>query len=165
LNYQFLSLVRALESYHRRKFSGRYISDDNFAPIREIFVNAIPKDLNADFRDSLKNKFKYLNEFSLKKRFDEILGRFESFVNTILGEDRSLISDITNTRNFLIHYDKSIETKAKKGQELYWLVQKMRFLLEVCFMSELGMSEELIRNLIMRNRRYNSLYLRKETTT
>jgi hypothetical protein len=83
LNYQFLSLVQALESYHRRRFDSKYTSDDDFDPIREIFINAIPKDINADFRDSLKNKFKYLHEYSLKKRLGEILCKFKKPVKLL----------------------------------------------------------------------------------
>jgi|Deesub1362A_J573_1020465.scaffolds.fasta_scaffold08208_2 hypothetical protein len=59
--------------------------------------------------------------------------------------------------DFLTHYDKDLESKSKKGQELYWLTKKMKFLLEICFLSELGMSNEIIRTLIKRNERYRHL--------
>jgi len=165
LNHQFLNLAQALESYHRRMYDGKYVSDDDYKRQYQCFLNAIHKEIKSDFKDSLKIKLKYLNEFSLKKRIKEILRKFGSLTKLVLGGDKSLISDITNTRNFLIHYDKDIETKAKKGQELYWLVQKMRFLLEICLMFELGMSGKLIKKLITSTRRYHSLYLQKETKT
>jgi len=74
-----------------------------------------------------------------------------------IHDNESFIEDVVNARNFLTHYDKSIEVKAKRRQELYQLVQRIKFVLEICFLIELEMSMETIKALVSRNQRYQYL--------
>jgi len=157
LQHQFLSLVQALESYHRRKYEGKYISDNNYSELHEILVKSIPKNVESDFRKSLYQKIKYLNEFSLRKRIKEIFLKYGDLVESIIQDQENFIEDIVNTRNFLTHYDKDLEPKSKKGKELYWLTQKMKFLLEICLLSELGIHDESIKTLVSRNQKFQNL--------
>ncbi|MFQ6055917.1 MAG: HEPN domain-containing protein [Methanosarcinales archaeon] len=77
-----------------------------------------------------------------------------------MHDNKRFIEYVVNTRNFLTHYDKNIEMKAKTGQELYRLVQKMKFILEICFLIELEMPMETIKALVFRNQRYQ--YIAKQ---
>lgn len=161
LQHKFLSLIQAIESYHSRVYGGKYLSDNDYMPTREALLKVVCQKINDDdFRKSLKEKLKYLNEFSLQKRLKEILKKCGDVINLLIQDNEEFIEDVKNTRNFLTHYDKNIERKAKSGQELYMLVQKMKFVLEICFLIELEMSVETIKALVSRNQRY--LYLAKQ---
>jgi hypothetical protein len=160
LSHKFLSLIQALESYHRRRHEGKYISDEDYTVLYDSFLNTIPQNIDADFRESLCNKLKYLNEFSLRKRLKEILNRYKDLVEPVVRDKESFIEAVKNTRDFLTHYDKNLESESKKGQDLYWLTQKMKCLLEICFLSELGMSDEVIKAIISRNQGY--IYLAQQ---
>lgn len=161
LQHKFLSLIQAIESYHRRVYGGKYLSDNDYIPTREALLKVVCQKISDDdFRKSLKEKLKYLNEFSLQKRLKEILKKCGDVINLLIQDNEEFIEDVKNTRNFLTHYDKNIERKAKSGQELYMLVQKMKFVLEICFLIELEMSVETIKSLVSRNQRY--LYLAKQ---
>ena len=148
LQHEFLSLIQALESYHRRVADGKYVSDDDYTQIYETLISAIPQELDNDFRESLEQKLKYHNEFSLRKRLKEILEKCGDAVNLLIDDYKRFTDDVVNTRNFLTHYDKNIEVKAKTGRELYRLVQKMKFILEICFLIELDMHMETIKALV-----------------
>lgn len=66
LQLQFLSLIQAIEAYHRCKFEGKYLSDDDYKPIYEKlteFINGLF--IEHSFKDALKSKLKYGNEYSL----------------------------------------------------------------------------------------------------
>jgi hypothetical protein len=157
LQHEFLSLIQAIESYHRRIYNGEYLLNDDYTQIYQALIKAIPQEIDNNFKESLKQKLKYHNEFSLRKRLKEILEKCGDAVNLLIHKNEIFIEDVVNTRNFLTHYDKGIEVKAKKDQELYGLVQKMKFTLEICFLIELEIPEETVKSLVSRNQRYQYL--------
>ena len=154
LEVQFLSLIQAVESYHRRRFGGKYLSDEDYNEVCDTLVNAIPDSVEGGFKDSLKNRIRYGNEFSLRTRlrrlFDsdeyrEILSEFAENKNAFIGE-------MVDTRNYLTHYEG--KEKAAIGEELDPFIQKLKILLEICLLTELGFSSEEIKKLFLRNKRY-----------
>ena len=153
LNYQFLSLAQAIESYHRRIFGGKYVSDDAYKSQRDAFIGAILPGTEQSFKKSLCNKIEYMNEFSLIKRLKYIMAKFSEIMSSIVNSPDIFVRDIKNTRNYLTHYDERLKTEAKKGKDLYWLVQKMRALVEICLLSELGIEDKTIKILFTRNQR------------
>jgi len=157
LQHEFLSLIQALESYHRRIHDGKYLSDDDYAQIYRTLIKAIPQEVDNNFRESLKQKLKYHSEFSLRKRLKEILEKCRDVINLLIHDNESFIEDVVNTRNYLTHYDRNLEMKAKDGQELNQLIQKLKFILEICFLIEIEMSMETIKALVSRNQRYQHL--------
>ncbi len=157
LQHKFLSLIQAIESYHRRMHNGKYLSDDDYANTYETLIKAIPPDVGKDFIESLKKKLKYQNEFSLRKRLKETLAKCGDVINLLIHDNDKFIEDVVNTRNFLTHYDKSVGKNTKSGEDLYKLVQIMKFIIEICFLIELEMPVESIKALISRNQRYQFL--------
>ena len=154
LEVQFLSLIQAVESYHRRRFGGKYLSDEDYKEVCDTLVNAIPDRAEGGFKDSLKNRIQYGNEFSLRTRlrrlFDsdeyrEILSEFAENKNAFIGE-------MVDTRNYLTHHEG--KEKAAIGEELDPFIQKLKILLEICLLTELGFSSEEIKKLFSRNMRY-----------
>jgi len=157
LQHEFLSLIQALESYHRRVDDGKYVSEDDYTQIYKTLISIIPQELDNDFKESLNQKLKYHNEFSLRKRLIEILKKCEDVENLLIYDNERFVKDVVTTRNFLTHYDKYIEMKAKNGQELYELTQKIKFILEICFLIELEIPIKTIKALVSRNQRYQYL--------
>lgn len=155
LQYEFLSLAQSIESYHRRIFGGEYVSTEEYRPILEALKSSIPEGIDSDFRESLKHRMQYLHEYSLRKRLKKIVDSYGNFLDSIIPDKNEFIEDIYNTRNFLTHYDKSSEDKAKKGNELYKRTKQLKFLVEICLLKELGLSEGKISNLIVRKQRYH----------
>jgi hypothetical protein len=153
LNYQFLSLAQAIESYHRRIFDGKYVSDEAYESQKDAFIGAILPGTEISFKESLCNKIEYMNEFSLSKRLKYIIAKFFEIISSIVKSPDIFVWDVKNTRDYLTHYDEKIVRKAKKGQDLYWLVQKMRALVEICLLSEIGIEDKTLKILVTRNQR------------
>src|SRR5659263_356045 len=149
--HKFLSLIQAIESYHRRVHDGKYVSEDEYAKIYEQLINAIPDLSNKDLKESLKKRMQYGNEFSLRKRLKEIIKKCNSFTNSLIPNETEFIEDIVNTRNFLTHYDKKGENQAKVTyKEMDNLVKKMKCLIKICFLIEMEISKERIETLVRR---------------
>jgi hypothetical protein len=160
LETEFLSVAQAIETYHRRKFGGKFQSDEEYSDdLYKRFVEVIPPELDSDFKDSLKSGvLKYANEFSLRRRLREITDRL-SLLGTIgfiaLEEARrNFVNKVVNTRNYLTHYNPYLQDKVTRVQELYDLTQKLKTLLEICLLEELGFSLSTIRDMTFKHRKY-----------
>lgn len=155
--------VHALESYHREKWGTEYMHPWMFSyfldDIREV-LKGDPSEVYPGGTHSLEEKYdipdsmidslsggrlKYSNEYSLKKRLDEIVDYQRSILTdlpySIIGKERLT----TDTRNYFAHYTDELERRAATGgpelQELVWSVQQ---LVEVCLLDELGIPERHI---------------------
>lgn len=155
VHHRFLSLVQAVESYHRRKWSNQEIKpEEHKIRIKEI-LESIPK----KYKNWLKWKLKYSNEPSLQNRLNEILTKHSKILSGILDKS-SFIEKTVNTRNYLTHYDPELKEKSVDGIELYYIAEKLKLILTICFLKELGFSSDIIEKLISRARGQRLFFLK-----
>lgn len=158
-----MNLAQCAETYHRRRFGGKYQSDEEYRnDLYQRFLEAIPQDLDGGFRQSLKQgKLRFANEYSLRKRLQEITNKLStlpiSFINTDEAQAR-FISKVCDTRNYLTHYDPQLQDKAAKGIELFELKEKLKILLGICLLEETGFSFESIRDIITTDQRFKRMF-------
>lgn len=154
LEFQFLSLIQAVESYHRRMFGGEYLSDEGYKEVYDALVNAIPDSVEGGFKDSLKSRIRYGNEFSLRTRLRGIFesDKYREIISEFIENKDAFIGGVVDTRNYLTHYEG--EEKAAIGEEIDPFIYKLKILLEMCLLTELGFSSEEIKKLFSRNKRY-----------
>jgi len=156
LDTKFLYLTQALESYHRLKFEGKYISDDDFLNVFTVLSEAIPKSLKKEFRNSIINRINYLNEYSLSKRLKEIINNCEPYIDEYISNKKSFVRKVTDTRNYLTHYDHKLKAKSSSGKELYKLCLGLQLLFEIIFLKEIDIKKEI--NIILKKHsEYKSL--------
>jgi hypothetical protein len=159
IELRFLSIVQAVESYHRRVWGGKYMSDDDF--LSELYpklVQAIPADLDPGFTQSLRRgKLRYANEYSLRKRLKDLARHLAGFlqfgflVNTIVRD--AFIERVCDTRNYLTHYDPElVEKAATTGKEQYQLFEKLRAMLDALLLEQIGFEPGQIHEMIKKNR-------------
>ncbi|OIQ55193.1 HEPN domain-containing protein [Neomoorella thermoacetica] len=154
LQYQFLTLAQALETYHRRTKCNYVRSPDKYEKMMNEILNSIPN----KYVEWLKEKLKYSNEPTLRHRIRDIFKDFGLVVDKYIGDVKGFINEVVEARNYLTHYDKSKETeKGKDHSELYNLVKKLEVILDVCLLYELGFSLDKVEELLSRNPRYRNL--------
>ena len=154
LQHQFLSLIQAIEAYHRRKFEGKYLSDEKYEPIYKKFERIINKlGIEDPFKDALKSKLKYGNEYSLIKRLKDLFEKYREIFDNFIDDRDAFINKVKDTRNYLTHYDKKLRSIAD-GEDLYRITQKLKTILQICLLHELGFDKEEIKSMFLRNRRY-----------
>ena len=145
--YHFLSLIQAIESFHRRRYGGEYLADEDYKEIHDVLVNAIPCGVKNDFKNSLENKLKYGNEFSLRKRLKEIFNEYQNEIPGLFIQNKgAFIKKVVDTRNYLTHYDKDLKERVASGIDIFHLTHELKMLLEICFLIELGFSSEEIKD-------------------
>lgn len=157
---RFLNLTQAIETYHRRVFGGKYMDDNEFLEgLYKDFVASIPAHVNKEFRESLtKGKFRYANEYSLRKRLTELLKKYhDSLPINFLGSNKArigFIGKVIDTRNYLTHYDETSKENIAKGTDLFYLEQGLKVIMEVILLTEIGFASEKIREIITKSEAY-----------
>lgn len=150
LEQRFLSMVRAAESYHRRRFSNQVLSEEEHRNRVDFILAQTPE----KYRNWLAERLQYSNEPSLRRRIKELISVVDEVVSPLVPDRRSFIQKIVDTRHFLTHYDPSLRDRAARGAELHQSTQTLSFLVQACFLRELGFSSQRCVELFRRNQRY-----------
>ena len=107
----------------------------------------------------MKSRIRYGNEFSLRTRLRGIFesDKYQEIISEFIENKDAFIGAVVDTRNYLTHYEG--EEKAAIGEEIDPFIQKLKILLEICLLTELGFSSEEIKKLFQRNRKYQREYI------
>ena len=161
LDSELLSLAQALEAYHRNVFGGEYLTKDEYEPIRIALIKAIPNHVDSSQRDALEGSLKYGNQYSLRTRLKYICGEFLAELNEdlrrLLGDSTDFIHRLVETRNYFTHRDGDPNADVVSDDELYRFTRKMRMLLQICFLKEMGFPAAEITRLLNENQEYQHL--------
>lgn len=145
LHVEFLSLIQALEGFHRGRFSGSYMEESEYDSVKSIITSAIPPTVASDHRDALRSRIRYGNQVSLSKRLNELrdcLGI--PLASLIIASDGKVPRNWIETRNYLSHWDEELRPNAIDGQEMYNANVRMEHLLRALYLLMAGVASETI---------------------
>jgi len=147
---RFLTLAQCGEAYHRVSMPGKYMDDEQYNNgLRKLLWDTIPREIDAAFRAALKNKLKYLNEYSLRKRIETLASEHAEIVGNLLGAPDEFAASVSELRNRLTHPEPSSDALGKtEWKELWHLSEKLALLMEACFLTEFGFGKDRIRNIV-----------------
>lgn len=86
----------------------------------------------------------------------------EKSINKLIPNKSKFIDSIVDTRNFFTHYDDSLKSSSVSGEELYLLIERIKFVIEVCFLNDIGFYSHQINSLIDKTHKYDYLKSRKD---
>lgn len=150
LQNHFLNLVQAAESYHRRRVKNQALSDDE----HQTRINAILASAPSEYEEWLKEKLHFSNEPSLKERLNDLLLETKGALDPIITDSELFVKTVKNTRNYYTHWNKSLEKKAAKGEELFRLTQRLSFLVQTCLLIEIGFTPDRCATILGKNKEY-----------
>ncbi|HMO16438.1 MAG TPA: hypothetical protein PKD64_18410 [Pirellulaceae bacterium] len=150
---QFLNMIHAIENFDRHRNASHYLSKEEYEPIRQLLTNSIPPSVSKDHRRSLASKIEFGHEYSLRKRLAGLYASLSSECQQIVCRgDSSFPQKVADTRNYFSHYTKDLEAKAwTNPDQLFHATERLRFLLTILLLRDLGMEESLIANAIKNN--------------
>lgn len=145
LHVEFLSLIQALEGFHRGRFPGSYMGESEYESVRATIASAIPPSVSADHRDALRSRIRYGNQISLSKRLNELRDCIGvPLARLIIASDGKVPRSWIDTRNYLSHWDEELRPNSLDGQEMYNANVRMEHLLRVLYLLMAGVSSEAI---------------------
>ncbi len=150
LEQEFLNIVQAVESYHRRRMKNNVLpKDEHKARIRAILSEA-----PDEHRDWLREVLNYSNEPRLKHRLSELFDKADIILTPLIGNKEEFAKKVGDTRNYLTHYDKYLKDKAAKRGEITLLTIQLSYMLQAYLLFELGFSQEKCAEVFRRNQGY-----------
>lgn len=159
LHVEFLSLMQALEGFHRSTMPGTYTSDEEYECIRQVIANCIPKEVATDHRAALKKRIEFGNEVSLRKRLDALVQRIPvELREQILGGKGTIPQSWVDTRNYYTHWDPASRETVLDGLGMRRACVRLRLLLRVLYLDLVGIPATAIAK-SLRNTNSESQYL------
>jgi hypothetical protein len=147
LEHHFLNLAYATETYHRIRYPEGAWSSSDYEDIQEKAISQ----LQGSKRKWMKSRLRHANEPFFKDRICFLLNQFAEPLTLFPIDPQQFAEKVTNTRNFYVHYDDSLQGKEARGEALFRMVQVLQSLIEVCLLSELGFDLAVIKALLERN--------------
>ena len=163
LEYKFLSLIQAIEAYHRIKYEGfdKYMQDDEYEIILAKLKEKSFDITENPFKNILFEKLKYGNEYSLRKRFKMLFREnFVEIFDVSKPKIESFIKKIVDTRNYLIHQDNKLKSFSFEIKEFFHANLILKTLIEVHLLNELGLKNEEIKKFYQEKIKHNNLTLK-----
>jgi hypothetical protein len=158
LENNFLSLVQAVESYHRRTFETKEFEEEEKNTLIEQVLNAI----DSKYHKVITRKLNYIHEPSLRTRLKEIFDEHRSVLDKYIRRkqfcDKAYVS-----RNYYTHYDEDLKEQVDKI-DLIDLINKLEIVIEVCLLKELGFSLKEIEECLQNRGDHKIRMQRKENT-
>lgn len=140
LDGRFLALAQGLETYHRRTSNMKLMNEDAFEKLTSTLIDQCPE----ESREWLSGRLRHGNEVSLSSRIKSIIEPFKELLGTS-KERNKFIRSIVDTRNYLTHYDESLEKVAVKGKELWVLCMKMEAIFQLHILQILGFTQSEVK--------------------
>jgi hypothetical protein len=151
---RFLTAVRALEVFHRQKFDGTDVPNKEHESRLKKILDSAP----GEHRTWLKQKLRYSNEPTLRRRMHELLEHAGPLIDAVVRDRERFISMTVDTRNFFTHFDPASGSHVVRDPStLHWLAERLLTLMKICLILELGVDAERCASWFNRNRRYRYL--------
>lgn len=168
---QFSILIQSMEAFHRRKYGNSYLEPNDYQNLCEKISTEINKLVNTNFiqswakgevdsknvdalKQKLLNSVKYGNDYSLRKRLksirEDVLQDNIYLVDALLENYSVFMHRAIETRNYLAHRLAERNPNVLHDSEYTEYVRKLRKLLRLCFLVEMGFTPEEIKHLSQR---------------
>ena len=138
----FLTLMQAIETFHRRvHLDEKYLDDDEYEHVRKTLLNAIPEELEPDFKKSLKGGLKYGNELSLQSRLEKLqkVGPDKlKWFDMIMRDEKGIIYKLVATRNYYTHFSETSPKNTISEADLPAINYKLRLFLRILLLEQIN---------------------------
>jgi hypothetical protein len=143
LEHRFLSLIQAVEGYHRRRMSRPEVpKQEHAARIRDILA-AVPE----RHKTWLEGRLRYSNEPRLDKRLSELCDKWDGIMQKVV-RNRKWIQRAVTIRNGLAHQKEGATRFAL--EELLTISERLKLLLDFCLLTEAGFDSADVERLVDR---------------
>ncbi len=152
---RFLDYAKSVESFHRDTVGniGKFKSDEEYAPIKQAMIDAIPKDI-GDLKSKLISSLQYAHHFGFQRRVRETLLNLDEELKDLMFDDakklKDFAQDVTNTRDYYTHFG-DLPDYCYKEWDLYLANHRLHVILFYNFCKRLGIPADILQTVITQN--------------
>ena len=153
---ELLSLSQALEGFHRVTSEPAPIDKATLRKLRKSYATLLQQEgVDEALASRLCSAMAHANDPTFASRLTALCGRLSEFVLMQMGIDpASFAAEVAATRNFYTHAGNKVSSHrripAVSGAAVFFLNQKLRALLRAVLLRHLGLPEEQITSLVIR---------------
>jgi HEPN superfamily Apea-like protein len=137
--HAFLLLTHAIESYHRRTWP---VLEATATKHRRRVRRIVWAVRSTRDRKLVAKALRFFGvEPSLETRLRQVYASMPDEAQKLLGDKDRFCVKVAQTRNYFTHFDKRLKQKALAGGELWRTVYKLKYLIRVLLLRELGLAE------------------------
>lgn len=155
VTYRFLSVMRALETYHRVRFRKYKLPQEEHGERVKEIVSFIPSEY--DHRQWVNDVLYNSNYVTLRSRIIDLVEEGRPAIDDLVNLSEPFAKWAKDTRNFYTHRDERSSMNIARGEQLELLTQSLLWLLRILFMTEIGFTVSECRDLLDDNRRFRPL--------
>ncbi len=153
LDVTFIGVVESLSLYYTRREDGVAHRKQEDRRLTDIMGKLSATDADWVGRHIMVRPFPPLQDILTK-----LLKEHDELMKALLGtQPQRFIKDVMNTVDYTLRRDTEVGSTASQGGNLYWMMEKLRILLKLCFLQELGFSTEKTRSFFAKNGVYQRL--------
>jgi ApeA N-terminal domain 1 len=159
LDYTFLGMAEAVALYYTRREDGVGHRSEEERRRKEVLSKLPDGDRDWLREHLLPDPFP---PFQLV--LDKLLSENAELMDPLFKTEKwGFIREVMGTFIYIIHRDPPAHRIVNFGAELHWMTAKLRILLQLCFLRELGFTADRVRSFLARDRNYQ--YLVKVTSS
>jgi hypothetical protein len=153
IDMAFPSVVQSLYLYHAQREDGVAERVEEEGRLKEILSALAPVDA-AWIVDRLGARPFPPLHVVLRKLVDE----HGLVMNPLISQRQDrFVSEVANTLRYVAFREEEMSQAASHGADLYWMMQKLRFLFKSCLMRELGFPTDKVKSLFDRHGLYRHI--------
>jgi hypothetical protein len=159
IDMAFPYVVQSLYLYYAQREDGVAGRGEEEVRLKEILASLVPADADWIVDRLGARPFPPLH-LVLRKLVEE----HGHVMNPLLShrQDR-FVSEVVNTLKYVAFREAEMSQAASQAADLYWMMQRLRFLFKSCLMHELGFPKDKVKTLFDRNGLYRHLCQIEET--
>jgi hypothetical protein len=152
-HHRFLSLIQAAESFHRIK----EVKDPEAKALNRRRKKAVVMAAPIEHRKWLHDELKFSRYPTFETRLRQLLANFQGISDGSFGDPCQFLQDLKDTRNYYTHYGEELKKKAADGARLLILTERLRILVELCLLADIGFELDEISEMLDRTGRIKVL--------
>jgi len=151
IDLAFPSVVQALHLYYARRDDATAARAEEENRLRS-FLSSLP----AADADWIVDRLEEGQSPPLKVVLSKLIEEHAHIMNRLISnrQDR-FVGSVINTLKYILTSDREMYGAASHSADLYWMMQKLRFLFKACLLRELGFSNDNVVALFLRNGLYH----------
>lgn len=137
----FLNLAQSAETFHARLHNHTRIDKAEYSEMKKNILLATPEKYHSWLRD----QFNFGNNLNLEARLIELVNKYNNdLIDEVISNKIEFVKQVKHSRNYYTHYSSNLKKNALEGVELMGLTDKLKMLLVLAFLHEIGIPKEQI---------------------
>jgi hypothetical protein len=142
-----VTLAQFLEAFHRCAVGGQILPLEEYEKVKLAMLEAIPADVNKEFRKKLADTLAHAHEYSQRTRLKLLFAVFtEEFQLLFAKKYKRFVGLVVNTRNAYTHFDDTAQLEVMTDNEVSLAVIALEALLNSLLLEKVGVPESLLRS-------------------